>query len=377
MLSYWEKASYVNYDLIVVGGGISGLFTALSFKKNHPRAKIAILERGIFPSGASTKNAGFACFGSVSELIEDSKNMSDESLFNLVKNRVLGLELLKSTISIKKLGLQNNGGYELFFKDDISLKKSMDKINNLLHPIFKKKVFRFSNDDILKFGFSKEQIRQLIFNPFESQINTGSAIFELQKLVSKKGIIIFTGANVENFNLHSNKNDIIVLNQGTKITFKSKFLAICSNAFTKKWFPDYDIKPGRGMVVITKPISNLKFKGCFHYNKGYNYFRNFGNRIVLGGGRNLDFENEQTTSFGINQTIKNSLIKDLESIILPDIKYELDTEWSGIMSFGKTKEPIIKKITENAVMGVRLGGMGVAIGSLVGKKVSDLLLEKG
>ena len=61
---------------------------------------------------------------------------------------------------------------------------------------------------------------------------------------------------------------------------------------------------------------------------------------------------------------------------MPDTNYELDMEWSGIMAFGDTKQPIIKKIHKNAVMGVRLGGMGVALGSLVGKEVSDLLLEK-
>ena len=85
-------------------------------------------------------------------------------------------------------------------------------------------------------------------------------------------------------------------------------MAICSNAFTKQWFPDYDINPGRGMVLITKPIKNLKLKGCFHYNKGYYYFRDFQNRVLFGGGRQLDLKNENTTEFGINKIIKKSLL---------------------------------------------------------------------
>ena len=152
--------------------------------------------------------------------------------------------------------------------------------------------------------------------------------------------------------------------------------SICSNAFASQWFPNYDIQPGRGMVVITKPIKNLNLKGCFHYNKGYYYFRNFQNRIIFGGGRQLDLKKENTTDFGINQKIKRSLIHDLNSIILPNKKYELDMEWSGIMAFGKSKQPIIKKIGENAVLGVRLGGMGIALGSLVGKRVSEMILDK-
>ena len=238
MISYWEKIAFTSYDFIVIGGGISGLFSALSFNKKHPRARIAILERDIFPNGASTKNAGFACFGSISELIEDSKKMSEDSLINLVEQRVKGLELLKNTISSKKLDLINNGGYELFFSDKTDLEAPIDRFNRILQPIFNKKIFSLKNDKIQKLGLSNKLVRQLIFNPFESQINTGTAIYELQKLASQKGIKIISGANVESFDLNSGNHEIHVLSQDLKISFKSKYLAICSNAFTKKWFPD-------------------------------------------------------------------------------------------------------------------------------------------
>ena len=80
MFSYWEKTELLHYDLIVLGGGITGIFCALHFRKYNPSASIAILERGLFSSGASTKNAGFACFGSLSELVED-KFIIEPSLF--------------------------------------------------------------------------------------------------------------------------------------------------------------------------------------------------------------------------------------------------------------------------------------------------------
>ena len=44
MISYWEKSSLINYDLIVIGGGITGMFCALSYRKIYPKAKIAILD---------------------------------------------------------------------------------------------------------------------------------------------------------------------------------------------------------------------------------------------------------------------------------------------------------------------------------------------
>jgi hypothetical protein len=43
------------------------------------------------------------------------------------------------------------------------------------------------------------------------------------------------------------------------------------------------------------------------------------------------------------------------------------------MGVGQTKEPIIESISENVHIGVRLGGMGVSLGSLVGKELSELI----
>ena len=72
--SYWElKEWFTNVDFTIVGSGIVGLNCALTLKKKHPTATILVLEKGMLPQGASSKNAGFACFGSLSELVDDLK----------------------------------------------------------------------------------------------------------------------------------------------------------------------------------------------------------------------------------------------------------------------------------------------------------------
>ena len=71
-LSYWEQNTWLNdIDVAVVGSGIVGLCCAIRLKERFPEKKIVVFERGQLPSGASTKNAGFACFGSTSELLDD------------------------------------------------------------------------------------------------------------------------------------------------------------------------------------------------------------------------------------------------------------------------------------------------------------------
>jgi gamma-glutamylputrescine oxidase len=113
-------------------------------------------------------------------------------------------------------------------------------------------------------------------------------------------------------------------------------------------------------------------RGTFHFDKGYYYFRNVGNRVLLGGGRNLDILGETTEEFGLSNQIQLQLKNLLENVILPSNSFKIEDSWSGIMGVGKTKSPIIKKINNNTAIGVRMGGMGVAIGSQVGKKLADL-----
>ena len=122
-------------------------------------------------------------------------------------------------------------------------------------------------------------------------------------------------------------------------------------------------------------IKNLKLKGAFHYQKGYYYFRNIDNHILLGGGRNLDFEKEETTEFGLTEKIQQRLEGLLKENILSGQSYQIEYRWSGIMGVGSEKKPIIKHISKNVVCAVRMGGMGVAIGSLIGEMAVDELIK--
>lgn len=372
MLSFWERESFTNYDYLVIGGGIVGCSTAYHLKTIHPEASIAILERGIFPSGASSKNAGFACFGSLTELADDLPTLGEEALVKLVKKRWEGLQLLQQILGSKVIDFQSNRGFELIREKEMPVLPQMDFFNDLLKPVFGETVFKEEKSLVQTFGFDAAQVNTIVSNQFEGQIDTGKMMNAWWDLCAKRGIKLFTGCEVAKID-SENSHVVVKSEQHGEIKFSGKKIAICTNAFTKRFLPSEDIEPGRGMVMVTKPISGLRFKGVFHYDEGYFYFRNIGDRLLIGGGRNLDKAGEQTEDFGINEKIKEQILHDIERLILPNQKIEIDMEWSGIMAFGQNKAPIVKMATSNTAIGVRLGGMGVAIGTQVGKEISELL----
>lgn len=368
-LSYWEIKSYLtNVDYTIIGSGIVGLNCALQLKEKFPKANILILERGILPQGASTKNAGFACFGSLSEIIDDLNSHSEDEVFNLVKKRLDGLYLLRKTLSDKAMDYRQFGGYELFSNSDSELYETClankGTINSLLFPLFKEDVFSFKNN-----SFEFETIQpQLNFNKFEGQIDTGKMMMTLTDLVLHKGIRILNSVSVGGFQ-EANDSVHIKTNQ---FEFKTKKLLIATNGFAKQLMNE-EVQPARAQVLITKPIENLHLKGTFHLDKGYYYFRNIDDRILFGGGRNLDFKGEETTEMAETELIQNKLEELLKTTILPNTPFEVEHRWSGIMGVGSQKKPIVKQMSNNVYCGVRLGGMGVAIGGLIGKELADLI----
>ena len=365
--SYWElKEWFTNIDFTIVGSGIVGLNCALELKRNYPKAKILVLEKGMLPQGASTKNAGFACFGSLSELIDDLNSHTEQEVFNLVEKRWKGLELLRKNLGDRNIDFQQNKGFELcesesFFEDCISKK---EQINKLLKPIFKNDVFSVSENT---FRFQKVY-QKYIVNNFEGQIDTGKMAAQLLLKAQKNGIKILNNIEVKSFVEINDKINI----KTNRLDFYTNKLLIATNGFANQLLSE-NVQPARAQVLITKSIKNLQIRGTFHLDKGYYYFRNIDDRILFGGGRNLDFKTEETTKFGQTEIIQNELEKILRTVILPNTNFEIDYKWSGIMGVGNQKKAILKQLSNNVFCGVRLGGMGIAIGSLVGKELAELV----
>lgn len=367
--SYWElKNWFQEVDYTIVGSGIVGLFCALELRSKYPNAKILVLEKGILPQGASTKNAGFACFGSLSEIIDDLKKHSEEEVFQLIKMRWEGLQLLRKTIGDNHLDFKPYGGYEVFLKEDISLYEEciekMSYINELLLPLFSVSVYTKHVD---RFNFAKTLEYQL-FNSFEGQIDTGNMMQELLKKAIASNVLILNSQEVKLVEDLGNNVQV----QANDISFYCKKVFFATNGFAST-LTNGEVVPARAQVLITKPIKDLHIKGTFHLDKGYYYFRNIGDRILFGGGRNLDFKGETTTQLGETELIQNQLDYLLKEVILPNVSFEIEHRWSGIMGMGNHKKPIVKQLSTNVFCGVRLGGMGVAIGSKIGKELANLL----
>jgi len=390
-ISVWEQSTYfAPKDLVIVGCGFVGLWTAYEAIHQNPKLNITILERGTIPSGASTRNAGFSCFGSVSELISDIQLMGEAAMLETVKMRYDGLQRIQEVFKAKEIDYNQWGGYELFegkkgAKNDESglydiskLESDIAYLNKILAPALKtpKKngkylpIYTNASKDIKKLGF--QGIEALAFNQLEGQLNSAKLVLALQKAVQAKGVQILFNTEVKKFKSHKKG---VTITTNLEAVLETKQFLVCTNGFAKQLIPSLDVVPARGQVFVTEPIKNLKFKGCFHFDEGYYYFRNLGNRLLLGGARNADFKNEKTYSLETSATIQKVLEDFMMQRILPkgSKKPKIELRWSGTMGIGSIKKPIIEQVQPNVYCAVRMSGMGVAIAPIVAKKALKLM----
>lgn len=375
-ISYWElKSFYTDVDHIIIGAGIVGYSTALALKQLNKNAKILVLERGVLPFGASSKNAGFACFGSATELFSDLQTIPEHEVWATVKKRWEGLKNLRSLFGDDVLKFEEHGSWDLITENERSIYEQtielLPYLNQKIEEITGEKHV-YSIDDTVAEQFRFNEISTSIHNRLEGQIDTASMNAAFYKAVIAAGIHVLFGTEVKS---------IISLENGAKVVLQNgeieaKTISICTNGFAKQFLPEEDVKPARAQVLVTKPIENLPLKGTFHYDSGFYYFRNIDNRVLFGGGRNLDIEGETTTEIKTTPKIIAHLEHLLRTVILPNTPFEIEHKWAGIMGVGATKQPIVKKVAPAIYCAVRLGGMGVAIGSLVGKELAQLINEQ-
>lgn len=359
-LSYWEREEWFKpANLIIIGAGIVGASTALFYKEAYPDHDVIILERGPSPMGASTRNAGFSCIGSISEHLADIELAGIDTVLKRIQRRWNGLKLLRKTMGEEAIGYQHTGGYEVFYEDQL-FQKCRSEIAVMNHHL----EGLLGEENV--YTETAYEGTPAILNRLDGSINSGKLMRSLHQKASASGVRTLWNSEVK-----SVVEGSVILKDGSVL--KADKIALTVNGFVSG-LSDVDVLPARGYVFVTHPIDGLKWKGTFNYNQGYVYFRNVENRLLLGGGRDLAKEEETTSEFGVNPKIKEYLIDFAnEKLQLPD-GWKIDLEWSGIMGVTADKEPVIWEVKPGVWTAAGLSGMGIAIGMQVARELVTFAL---
>jgi gamma-glutamylputrescine oxidase len=370
-ISLWEEDTFLKEkDFLIVGAGFTGKYIALELAIRYPKATIAIVDRSPFSAGASTRNAGFATFGNVSEIVDDLKNMTYEDVLGLIKDRFDGLNWILRHFPAKYFDYKQTGGYEFFEHKNsvLNAQNNLNKINSLMCEATGIKSV-FINKEIPDKRFIFESYA--LYNEFEGLLHPGKLNLLIDEKLRKYKVQFLNGLEVNQIT-----NNILHTVEG--YTIKAKQIFIATNAFAPQitTLTTEVVKPARGQIFVTNELKKPIPQGIYHCDDGYIYFRSLGNRILIGGGRNKFFKKEENYKIETNDFVIQYLTSFLKERVITNETFHITNKWSGIMAMGNGKNPIITELTNNQIICVRMGGIGVALSPIAAQKAVKIFEGK-
>ena len=370
-ISYWERQGFGKADWVVIGAGLVGLQSARRIKERYPTLRVWVVDEQALGQAASLRNAGFACFGSAGEILDEIERTSQSEALGLYEKRFLGIQKLLSRYGADRLGFRASGGTEVFSSDDSDdahrVFGSLADLNLLLHSVHGKLAFEMC--DTRPTGMNV--LSEGIFSPLEGGLQSHLLYRAVREDALKAGVEIYEGMRVVDF---SESGESVQLAMANGLKIEASHLLVCTNGFSKRLIPELAVAPARGQVFVTRTLDKLPFEGIFHADKGYIYFRELdGNRVLIGGGRNLDFAGEETMEMNVTDRFRSYLKSYVETVILPGKTVDFEYEWSGVMGMNENRNPIIGWHSNRVCLAVRMGGMGVALSAWVADEVLNVV----
>ena len=370
-ISYWEQQGFGKADWVIIGAGLVGLQSARRIKETFPAARVVVLDEHALGNAASLRNAGFACFGSAGEMLDEIARTSELEAVGLYEKRYLGIQKLLGRYGAARIGFQATGGTEVFSASDseeaVRVFDHVKGLNAMLRSVHGKESFELC--DTISAGMNV--LKEGVLSPLEGGLQSHLLYKAVREDALQAGVEIYEGMRVLDW---EESLGAVRLQLASGLVVECSRLLICTNGFSKRLIPDLAVSPARGQVFVTKSMGKLPFEGIFHADKGYIYFRELGgDRVLIGGGRNLDFVGEETMEMEVTHQFREYLKSYLESVVLPGRAVEFDYEWSGVMGMNENRNPIIGWHSDRVCLAVRMGGMGVALSSWVADEVIQVI----
>nr|MBS0038448.1 FAD-binding oxidoreductase [Saprospiraceae bacterium] len=382
-LSYWERSLFpLECDLCIIGGGFTGSWATFHLSKLKPGLKVILLESQSNGRGASTRNAGFLCYGSPSEILQDVEKMGEDRAAQLVGQRHRGLQMIKKFIPAKDVEMKMSDGFEFFPHKLEELRQhtlaKVDDLNNLLSPHLGFTPFYFQKAPATsspKNQLHNHRADRIISIRGEGQVNPAKLLQYLNLWNRSTGAELIEGVEVTK--LQEGAHSVRV-ETNLDLNIDAKKVLVATNGFYNRLFPNSNLlKPARNVIALLQSDRPLGITGNFHCDRGYIYFRAVENKLLIGGGRNWAGEGEYTESMKVNKDIEKRLIQFAEEqIFTHPIHFEKILSWAGIMGVGDEKQPVMKWESDRVYSAVRLSGMGVALSPLMGYRAAREIVDK-
>ena len=387
--SYWEstidtKNKYktldkdMNANVVVIGGGYTGLSCALSLAKKY-NEDVILLEAGHIGWGSSGRNAGFCCIPPAKMSVKKMFNKygKDETK-KFFQNTIEGSNFTKNTIKEYNIDcdLTGDSNYEVaphpnYFDEIKKEAETYKKEFGIETKVFSKEEF----NEIGHGG--NEQYGAMSYKPGFA-INPLKFLLGIANAAKNAGVKIFQKSKV--IKIEKSKGKFIIISNGSII--KANKVVMATNGFYKDdIFPKLNnmILPVISNIIITRPLTTeeIKSHNFITNNPVLNirnllfYYRLLKDNRFLFGARG-DLVGSEKSSLEKSKNMELQMKK-----VFPNWNnVNIDFHWRGLIAITTKFSPSIGKIEDDEIyysFGYQANGVNTAPWS--GNELAKLIVS--
>lgn len=354
------------WDVLIVGGGFSGLWSAHHLVNSEPHLKIAILEKGRVGTGASGRNGGWA---SALYPVNDEvlgRNFSTAHISTLHHELRISIDEIAHFVKEEKITCGfHKGGSLVVARNGGQLKRLGTELaaNEI-----------FLNQSQTEKRILMAQALGSTFNPDCAVINPAALVVGLAKSLENRGVSIFENHEGR----FTSENEVIV--NGKKLN--AQFILRATEAYhedSRAQIPIYSL------IVATEPLSDSQiseigladreaFSDASHLVTYAQ--RTEDNRLVIGGrGAPYSWGSRRQDSLETRSKNHEGLRKMARRWFPVVGKSKFTHAWGGAVGVARDWSPYVRVNSKYGEMGGYVGD-GVTLSYLAAHSIADLLLGK-
>ncbi len=387
--SYWEDTysenlnlekltKDINSEVVVIGGGYTGLLCAINLIENH-NLGVILVEAGKIGWGASSRNAGFNCLPpSKMSFTKMQSIYGKEETKKFFKNSVEGSNYTKDIIKEYNIDCDVTGDNNFVVAHHKSKFEQIKEQAEIYKSEFGIETKIYSKEEFNEIGHGgTEQYGAFSYKPGFA-INPLKFVNGITNYALSKKLKIFEHTKVDKIE-KENGSYILRTMEGS---IRSKKIVVATNGFYQEGLiPQMDgrILPVISNIIVTRKLNkdelnshNFKtFSPIANTKNLLYYYRKLPDNRILFGTRGDLIGSDQS-----NLEMSKKMEKFLKNIFPQWFNVTIDYNWRGLIALSQKLTPSIGKIdNEEIYYGFGYNGVGVSAAPWTGKQLSKLVFS--
>lgn len=370
-------ASNLRADVAIIGGGLTGISTALHLKQRFPDKRVVVLEAARLAHGASGRNGGQVLTG-INGVYSESPDR-DRRIYDVTREGVELIERLAGEYA-PDAGFAKHGCLEI-----CTTSASADDARKRLEIAARAGIpLRWLSAD--EVGLSA--VVGAVYDPNAGRVNGVALVRGVAQAAERIGVEIYEDTRVTRV---EEGQTVRLSTHHAEVRADAMVLATNAYSAALGYFRD-TILPLHSHVVATSPIEAERWRDVGW--SGYDAFaddldriaygcRTSQGRLVFGGGSNAAYDYR----FGGNLTWHGGERRDrraraaMQSALiryLPGLaEVAIERQWSGLidLSFDRVCSIGVRGEHRNVYYAIGYSGHGVALSALAGRVLCDLYAD--